>query len=211
MSVRQVFRVAIVALAFVVAGQESRAAFIVGSTAFDFVGETTVPTGGNLNTASGLTFGGGTGVNGIQVNASRTGDFFSQLTFGAFGDVTSLNFNVAGAPVGSTLTLPFNITFAAGKTFTSSSGVVVVRTTAPPGAAGRLSADILGTVNFTGFAPTAASLSVSFVQNGGPGNAIGGTGTLSTIAPVPVPATFVLASLGGVMMAGARGLRRRLA
>ena len=211
MSVRQVFRFAIAALALVVAGQESRAAFIVGSTAFDFILPQTVPAPGNLDTATGFTFP----TPGFNVNASRTGDYVSVLTTGATGNASSLNFSGTGPS--STLILPFILDFNPGsvggaRTFTAASGSILVRTFSP---SGQLGATLFGAATFAGFQSTPAIVTLTFNQTGGPGQALSGSGTLASPfppqVPVPVPATIVLASLGGVMMAGARGLRRRLA
>jgi hypothetical protein len=211
MFIRQMLRVAIAAAVFVCVGQESRAAFIVGSVAFDFILPQATPTSGNLDTASGITFP----TPAFNVNASRTGDYLSVLSTGSFGDSTVLNFS--GTALNSTLNLPYILDFNPGnvggvRTFTAASGSLVVRTFSPTG---RLGADIFGTVSFNGFDATPGILTLSFNQTNGPGTAISGSGTLGSpfppIAAVPVPATFVLASLGGIMMAGARGLRRRFA
>lgn len=209
---RRVVRAAIAAVAFAVSGQESRAESIVGSAAFDYVFLQPTPTPGNLDTATGIAFP----TPAFTVDAARTGGYLGLLATGATGNATGLIFS--GTASTSTLALPFVLDFNPGnvggaRTFTAASGSVSARTFSPHGVLG---ATLFGQVAFSGFTPTPGIVTLTFSQTAGPDTAIAGTGTLASPFPVasvliPAPATVVLASLGGVMVAGARSLRRRFA
>lgn len=205
MIIRNVFRFAIAAAAIAFASQDGRAAFISGSASFDFINAQTVPTAGNLDTASGFTFPTPASFN---VNASRTGNYLTALTTGQSGTATPLNFT--GTGVNSTLITPFVLDFGGSKTFTASSGSVIVRTFRDTG---NFSAALFGTVAFAGFDPTPGLVTVAFTQTGGPNQALSGSGTL--FSPVdapriatPLPPTLALGVFGMLGLGGLGGFRR---
>jgi len=205
MTVQNVFRIAIAAATVALASQDGRAAFISGSASFDFITPQTVPTAGNLDTATGFTF---PTPNSFNVNASRTGDYLTALTTGQAGSATTLNFT--GTGVNSSLVTPFILDFGGSKTFTAASGSIIVRTFTPTGS---FNAALFGTVAFAGFDRTPGLVTVAFTQTGGPSQALSGSGTLfspvdaPTVA-TPLPPTLALGVLGGFGMIGLGGLRR---
>jgi len=208
MSVRQIFRVALAAVALVVAGQPSQAAFIVGSTNFNFGGPDTTPNAQDLNTATGFVFR-----NPVVNGADRFGDFFTQLSPAITGTASPLTLTSASAT--ATLMGTFTIDFSpiAGppnQTFTATSGSVISRTMTP----GRtLNLFLSGLIQFSGYEATPGQAVLGFTQVSD-GTAISGSGTLTAFPPVtlvPLPPTLVLAAFGGVGLAGLRGVRRRVA
>lgn len=210
MTLTKVFRAGLAVAALLLASQQTQAAFIVGSTNFNFVGPDTVPNVQNLDNATGFAF-----PNGFLAGADRFGNYNTQLATNAPGTASALNFT--SSSIGAVLTGNFMLDFNPGgstKTFTATSGSIIARTFTP---SGTFNATLFGLVNFTGFDPTPGIVTISFTQTAGQPNAISGSGSLASpfggtppVAPVPVPATLVLASIGGIVLAGARLLRRQI-
>jgi hypothetical protein len=198
--------VALAVAALLASQPAAHAAFATGSVGIAFVNPTPVPTSTSLATADGISFPLGTD---FVVGANRFGDFTVLNEFST-GTVTPPFLQFSSSADNSTLTQVTTFQFDQnGATFVATGGRIAGRIFDPSTGNNSLTIFLTGTINgLNGTSSTPANATLTFDQTG---TAVSGSGTIAAAPPVatPVPATALLAGLGGAFIVGTQRLRRR--